>query len=107
MSVSGAVATARIASAASPRGRERGTWPVAARRKQTWASRNSAGPPNARIVNPSVASPGWAIASSVADGDPDQPEHHQRQRHVPHHPTAPASSASLATSMPIASACWK
>ena len=57
--------TARIASAARASGRERGTCPIASRVKMIWASRNSAGPPNVRIVNPEVASsPGWAIASS-------------------------------------------
>ena len=39
--------------------------PSASRMKMIWASRNSAGPPNVRIVKPSVgSSPGWAIASS-------------------------------------------
>ena len=59
------------------------------RHEHVWASRNSAGPPNVRIVKPSVASsPGWAIASSSPTAIADQGEHDQRQR-----PACPASRA--------------
>jgi hypothetical protein len=59
------VTTARIASAASASGRERGTWPTASRVKMTWASRNSAGPPKVRRVKPRVASARRCRSSSV------------------------------------------
>ena len=83
--VSGAVATASTASAASPIGRERGTRPSAQRRNSIWATRNSAGPPNVRMVKPSVASsPGWAIASSSPTAMPISASTISVSVHVPH-----------------------
>jgi hypothetical protein len=82
ISVSGGVATARIASATSPSARDRGARPSAAWWNRSWASRNSAGPPNARIVKPSV---------SV---------------YVPHSPMAPASSEVSAARAPSGSTRW-
>jgi hypothetical protein len=88
ITVSGAVASARIASATSPSSRERGTYPSALRRKETWASRNSAGPPKVKIRSTEgddreakrhfVARMG--DRELVADDDADQREHHQHQR---------------------------
>jgi hypothetical protein len=75
ISVSGAVAIARIASTLSPRSRERGRCPSASRGKKNWASGRTVGPPNVRIVKPSVAwSPGLGDRELVADGDTDQCE---------------------------------
>ena len=82
--VSGAVAIARIASAASASGRERGTRPRAARMNTAWAKRKSAGPPNVRTVKPSVASsPGWAIASSSSGRSRSPRRPTGRRRTVP------------------------
>ena len=75
------MATARIASAAMPSGRDRGACPSASWRKKTWAIRKSAGPPKVRSVKPSVGVvAGMGDRQLVADRDRDQREHHQRQR---------------------------
>ena len=106
--VSGAVATARIASAARAAGRERGTCPTASNLKMIWASRKSAGPPNVRIVKPRVvSSAGWAIASSSPTAMAMSASTISVSVHVPQYPTAPAPSAVAATSTPIASDRWK
>ena len=80
ISVSGAVASARIASATSPSSRERGTYPSTLRRKKTWASRNSRSTEgeDREAKRRFVARMG--DRELAADGDANQREHYQYQR---------------------------
>ena len=101
--VSGAVATARIASPASPSVRERGDVPdrLALERglgdqEQRRAAEREDGEAERRVVA------GMGDRELVADGDPDQSTISVSVQ-ASHHPTATAPWAVSATSTPIAS----